>query len=108
MQHQARSHGQTGTTAATRRPPIPPVIKRNTLLLAVTQACVGVENQMVPALGAIVVLQLLDAPALLGWSRSRPQAWGWCSCRLSSCWDCASPAWETYWDTSCARVRAGG
>src|SRR5262245_26172225 len=47
----ARSHGQTGASAATGRPPIPPAIKRNTLLLAVTQACVGVGNQMVPALG---------------------------------------------------------
>jgi hypothetical protein len=36
MKRQARSYGQTGATAAARRPPIPPAIKRNTLLLAVT------------------------------------------------------------------------
>jgi MFS family permease len=65
MKRQARSHGQTGA-AADRRPPIPPAIKRNTLLLAVTQAFVGVGNQMVPALGAIMVLQLLGSPALAG------------------------------------------
>src|SRR5205823_6464690 len=66
MPRQARSHGPTGATAAARRPPLPPAIKRNTLLLAVTQAFVGVGNQMVPALGAIMVLQLLGAPALAG------------------------------------------
>src|SRR5262245_46554655 len=66
MKRQARSHGQTGATAAAHRPPIPAVIKRNTRLLAVTQACVGVGNQMVPALGAIMVLQLLGSPALAG------------------------------------------
>jgi uncharacterized membrane protein YdjX (TVP38/TMEM64 family) len=39
MQRQARSHGQTGATAA-RRPPIPPAIKRNTLLLAAASVAV--------------------------------------------------------------------
>ena len=66
MARQARSRVQTGATAAAHRPPIPPAIKRNTLLLAVTQAFVGVGNQMVPALGAIMVLQLLGSPALAG------------------------------------------
>src|SRR5262249_51017584 len=66
MPRQARSHRQTSGTAATGRPPLPAVIKRNTRLLAVTQACVGVGNQMVPALGAIMVLQLLGSPALAG------------------------------------------
>jgi cation diffusion facilitator family transporter len=66
MKRQARSHAQRGATAAVHRPPIPPAIKRNTLLLAVTQAFVGVGNQMVPALGAIMVLQLLGSPALAG------------------------------------------
>jgi hypothetical protein len=64
MPRQARSHGQTDATAAARRPPLPPAIKRNTLLLAVTQAFVGVGNQMVPALGASMVLRLLGSPAL--------------------------------------------
>src|SRR5215510_1356756 len=66
MKRQARSHGQTGATVVAYLPPIPPAIKRNTLLLAVTQAFVGVGNQMVPALGAIMVLQLLGSPALAG------------------------------------------
>jgi MFS family permease len=66
MPRQARSHGQTGATAAARRPPIPPAVKRNTLLLAVTQAFVGVGNQMVPTLGVLMVLQLLGSPVLAG------------------------------------------
>jgi hypothetical protein len=64
MAPEARSHGQAGATTAARRPPIPPAIKRNTRLLAVTQAGVGMGNQMVPVLGAIMVLRLLDSPAL--------------------------------------------
>src|SRR5262245_17294622 len=66
MPRPARSHGQTGAPATAQRPPIPPAIKRNTLLLAVTQAFVGVGNQMVPTLGALMVLQLLGSPALAG------------------------------------------
>jgi len=66
MEHQARSRVRTGATVVAHRPPIPPAIKRNTLLLAVTQAFVGVGNQMVPALGAMIVLQLLGSPALAG------------------------------------------
>jgi hypothetical protein len=45
MERQARSCVQTGATVVAPLPPIPPAIKRNTLLLAVTQAFVGVENQ---------------------------------------------------------------
>jgi hypothetical protein len=45
MERQARSRVQTGATVVAHRPPIPPAIKRNTLLLAVTQAFVGVGNQ---------------------------------------------------------------
>jgi MFS family permease len=66
MPRQARRHGPTRATAGAQRPPIPPTIKRNTLLLAVTQAFVGVGNQMVPTLGAVMVLQLLGSPALAG------------------------------------------
>ena len=47
-------------------PAIPAVVWRNTWLLAGTQAVVGVGNQMVPALGAIMVLQLLGTPAWAG------------------------------------------
>src|SRR5215475_12607376 len=42
------------------------VVKRNTLLLAATQALVGVGNQMVPTLGAIIVSRLLGAAHLAG------------------------------------------
>src|SRR5215831_18916487 len=66
MERQARRRVQTGTTVMAHLPPIPPAIKRNTLLLAVTQAFVGVGNQVVPALGAIMVLQLLGSPTLAG------------------------------------------
>jgi len=66
MERQASSRVQTSATVVAHLPPIPPAIKRNTLLLAVTQAFVGVGNQMVPALGAIMVLQLLGSPALAG------------------------------------------
>src|SRR4051812_28529722 len=45
---------------------IPGFIKRNTLLLAATQACVGIGNQMVPTLGAIMVMFFLGSPALAG------------------------------------------
>ena len=54
----------------TRPLTIPTVIKRNTLLLATTQAFVGVGNQMVPTLGAIMVTQLLGSPALAGLATS--------------------------------------
>lgn len=51
------------------RPPkegVPPLIKRNTLLLAACQAFVGVGNQMVPTLGAIIVARLLGSANLAG------------------------------------------
>jgi len=54
----------------TRPHTIPAVIKRNTLLLATAQAFVGVGNQMVPTLGAIMVSQLLGSPALAGLATS--------------------------------------
>jgi MFS family permease len=54
----------------TRPRTIPAVIKRNTLLLATAQAFVGVGNQMVPTLGAIMVIQLLGSPALAGLATS--------------------------------------
>jgi MFS family permease len=42
------------------------VVKRNMLLLAASQAFVGVGNQMVPTLGAIIVARLLDSAHLAG------------------------------------------
>lgn len=55
---------------------IPPLIRRNTLLLALTQAVVGAGMQLLPALGAITVVELLGnntwagiATALAGLAR---------------------------------------
>src|SRR5262249_61450642 len=61
-----RTKARRGGCSKASPPPTPPAIKRNTLLLAVTQAFVGVGNQMVPTLGALMVLQLLGSPALAG------------------------------------------
>ena len=44
----------------------PPLIKRNSIFLAASQAFVGVGNQMVPTLGAIVVARLLGSASLAG------------------------------------------
>jgi MFS family permease len=69
--------------AATRRPPtpppglgpgrpgrsglgIPPLIRRNTILLALTQAFVGMGNQTTPTLAPIIVVQMLGSAALSG------------------------------------------
>lgn len=50
---------------------VPPgIVKRNTLLLAASQAFVGVGNQMVPTLGAIVVARLLGSAHLAGLATS--------------------------------------
>lgn len=55
---------------------IPPLIRRNTLLLTLTQAVVGAGMQLLPALGAITVVELLGnntwagiATALAGLAR---------------------------------------
>ncbi|MBI3979607.1 MAG: MFS transporter [Chloroflexi bacterium] len=45
---------------------IPPLIKRNTLFLAITQALVGMAMQMVPTLTGLMVVQLLGSAALAG------------------------------------------
>src|SRR5215212_6331326 len=50
--------------------PVPGVIKRNTFLLAATQAFVGIGTQMIPALGPIIVTQMLGAATLAGLSTS--------------------------------------
>ena len=46
------------------------VVRRNTLLLAAAQAFVGVGNQMVPTLGAIIVARLLGSAHLAGLATS--------------------------------------
>jgi MFS family permease len=48
----------------------PSIVKRNTLLLAASQAFVGVGNQMVPTLGAIIVARLLGSTHLAGMATS--------------------------------------
>ncbi|MBI4786569.1 MAG: MFS transporter [Chloroflexi bacterium] len=45
---------------------IPYLVKRNTLLIALAQAFVGTGNQLVPALGAIMVVQLVGSASLAG------------------------------------------
>jgi MFS family permease len=49
-----------------RRIGIPPLIKRNTVLLALTQAFVGMGNQTTPTLAPILVVQMLGSAALSG------------------------------------------
>ncbi len=48
------------------RPAIPPLVRRNTLYLAAAQACVGIGNQMVPTLGALMVIHLLGSATFAG------------------------------------------
>src|SRR5436190_5515994 len=45
---------------------IPAFIKRNTVYLAATQACVGAGNQMVPTLGALLLVHLTGTEVLAG------------------------------------------
>ena len=45
---------------------IPPIIKRNTFFMAATQACVGIGTQLVPTLGAIIVVRLLGSATFAG------------------------------------------
>jgi MFS family permease len=54
------------TGPSRRHDPIPPLIKRNTLLLALTQAFVGMGNQTSPTLAPIIVMQLLGSATLAG------------------------------------------
>src|SRR5205823_10693573 len=49
-----------------RQHKIPPLIRRNTILLALAQAFVGTGTQLVPTLTAIMVQQLINSPALFG------------------------------------------
>jgi MFS family permease len=50
--------------------PIPALIKRNTILLAATQAFVGIGTQMPPALGPIIMVHLVGSATLAGLSTS--------------------------------------
>lgn len=57
-------------SSAVRGGPIPAIIKRNTFLLAVTQAFVGIGTQMVPTMGAIIVTQMVGTAYLVGLAAS--------------------------------------
>ena len=52
--------------AAPAPPPIPGLIKRNTFLLAASQASVGIGTQMVPTLSALTIEHLLQSAVLTG------------------------------------------
>jgi MFS family permease len=52
------------------RRPVPALIKRNTLLLALAQAFVGMGTQLVPTLGGIMIERLLGSLALAGLATS--------------------------------------
>src|SRR5688572_24352362 len=50
--------------------PVPPLIRRNTLLLALAQAFVGAGTQLVPTLGGLMIERLLGSLALAGLATS--------------------------------------
>jgi MFS family permease len=54
----------------THRLPVPAIIRRNTLLLALAQAFVGTGTQLVPTLGGIMIERLLGSLALAGLATS--------------------------------------
>ena len=45
---------------------IPPLIRRNTILLALTQAFVGMGSQTTPTLAPLIVMEMLGSAALSG------------------------------------------
>ena len=46
--------------------PLPPLIRRNTLRLALAQAFIGMGNQATPTLAPLITVQLLGSAALAG------------------------------------------
>jgi hypothetical protein len=56
----------SGVAVRSERPPIPPLIRRNSLPLALAQAFVGAGTQLVPTLGGIMIERLLGSLALVG------------------------------------------
>ncbi len=63
-----------GSTAAAAsvpvRLPVPALIRRNTYLLTAAEAFIGTGQQMVPTLGALMVLRLMGSPLFAGLSSS--------------------------------------
>lgn len=51
---------------AAAKPPIPYLIKRNTILIAASQVCTGMGMGILPTLGALMVFQMLGSTALAG------------------------------------------
>jgi len=51
---------------AAARPPIPPVIRRNTILVAASQVCSGMGTGLLPTLGALMVYRMLGSTAMAG------------------------------------------
>lgn len=64
------SPSSDGAEVRTAHLPIPRLIKRNTLLLASTQAFVGMGTQLVPTLGPLMVINLLGSVMLAGLATS--------------------------------------
>ena len=52
---------------------IPPLIRRNTVLLALTQAFVGMGNQTTPTLAPIIASRMLGSPDLAGARHQHPR-----------------------------------
>src|SRR5687768_6856217 len=50
------------------RLPIPAIVRRNTFLLAASQAIVGIGSQMIPTLAPIMIVRLSGTDALLGFA----------------------------------------
>ncbi len=64
----AQGVGQAVLTspAVSAKPSIPPVIRRNTILIAASQVSTGMGMGLLPTLGALMVFQMLGSTALAG------------------------------------------
>src|SRR3954471_1342789 len=71
--NEAGARRSSSPSPDTRPPPavssqlgIPPLIRRNTILLALTQAFVGMGSQTTPTLAPLIVMEMLGSAALSG------------------------------------------
>jgi MFS family permease len=64
------AHLTTSTDRIISKASVPRIIRRYTIILASTQALVGIGSQMVPTLGALMVMQLLGNASLAGLATS--------------------------------------
>lgn len=53
-------------SAPDARPPIPAIIRRNTILVAASQVCSGMGTGLLPTLGALMVYRMLGSTAMAG------------------------------------------